>query len=586
MKRFLFQNKNVLKYYSKSSLVEGVDYIKDKDFDVDPIELSKRISLQIQNSETEGFDLWRRQNQDLLQGKTTYKEIIEEEKQRYEEQVQKLKKAKSLESVGDVIGFEKFKKSFLESGDIHTHFKEFYLWFIEQTPLDRKAVLNWLLKNNFPEVVKKIEVLFIKRMLIRADKNIQREDKDRLERVITMNENVEWALLKHPYKQQLMTDNAQNFIDSYNFEKDIGQEPYTAKETPGPNDKYYEERVDLFLTDTLPIATPPDKGEYRYSKRYSVNAFPQFKDSDPKKTKRVKVDPSDPIYKENLPGGEHYYGENPTQLHDFSDELYEELQSLKMAAAGESNSLGYGGGDKLDISAPFNDTGSLYPVEKHLGPTDILKGFRDDPLYEEEEENEGDIEDFMEEESKATFLDYTESAWEETVIFAKKTAVRTSEGRQFSDCCYLLLGNKKFGVIGVGYGMAASNTNAKARARAEALRNLRSVLTTKGRILQAKVVARHRKTKMILTPRRRGIKCHRLFKKIMVDYFKIKNFSLKIHGRKNPLKTIPLFFKLMDNIMTEEQRTLGRGILPLYSSNRYYDYLAKVRTSRGQFGWH
>jgi len=258
-----------------------------------------------------------------------------------------------------------------------------------------------------------------------------------------------------------------------------------------------------------------------------------------------------------------------------------------MTAAGQSNPVGYGGGPEFDgIIPPDNETGYLSPEDYDRTPLENW-GYlgESEPGYDFEEELPEDISTFIEEESKGTYLlNYNQDPWEEIIIFAKKTAVRTSGGRQYSDCCYLLVGNKNLGQIGVGYGMAASASNAKERARAEALRNLRSA--PGGKLVQAKVMVKHRKTIMILTPRRKGVKCSPLFKKLMVDYFKMDSFSLKIHGRKNPLRTIPLFFKLIDNIMTEEQRTLGRGIIPLYAGNKYANYLEKIRRNRGQFGWH
>jgi ribosomal protein S5 len=258
----------------------------------------------------------------------------------------------------------------------------------------------------------------------------------------------------------------------------------------------------------------------------------------------------------------------------------ESIQSLRMASAGFGVPQGYAGHPDFDLEIPEDNTGSTELPDYNREPFDEYNF--------NELDNEGDedhIWDDLKEEHKASFLDFHQYPFIEIPIWAKRTTVRGPQGRLFSESCFMMIASKS-GFIGYGYGMAATAQNAAERAKAEAIRNIRSVRFSSGRIIQDEVRAHHRGTTMILTPRKKGVRAHPLFKGIMMHFLHLDGVALKIHGSKNPLRLIPLFFKLMDRVMTMEQRTLGRGIIPLYAGNKYGDYMENVRKNRGQFGWY
>ena len=93
---------------------------------------------------------------------------------------------------------------------------------------------------------------------------------------------------------------------------------------------------------------------------------------------------------------------------NYSDTLNEELQNLRMVAAGHSNAEGYGGGFEYDVSGIKNDTGSFIPPDDNKLPGEDWTLGQGIPLFEEEERMDQDISDYLLRDSKATWLSTTE----------------------------------------------------------------------------------------------------------------------------------------------------------------------------------
>ena len=87
----------------------------------------------------------------------------------------------------------------------------------------------------------------------------------------------------------------------------------------------------------------------------------------------------------------------------------------------------------------------------------------------------------------------TKSRFEETILFKKRTSIRSTEGRRESECCFVLIGNRH-GFVGVGFGFASSAVHALQRARKKAFLNIRSVETTDGTIIQDKIKKKYKKS--------------------------------------------------------------------------------------------
>jgi ribosomal protein S5 len=63
------------------------------------------------------------------------------------------------------------------------------------------------------------------------------------------------------------------------------------------------------------------------------------------------------------------------------------------------------------------------------------------------------------------------------------------------------------------------------------------------------------------------------------------NVSIKCHGSTNILTVIPAFFKCLDEAQTLEEYANAKGLIPIYATEKYKDYLENVRNNKKRYGW-
>jgi hypothetical protein len=276
-------------------LEPGVDYIVDKNFVEDPIELGKRISNMIEKKQQGSYiPLWRQHNELIFNKKMTPTEATSIELDTYNKTP--VETAIPDTSSIDIAGNQ--WREFFRSGQPSTiKFNEFYDWFTEQPKEIKKPFLNFLKSIDRQDIIQKLEAIFLRKLILLADRNMEKEKNDIKESVVSRHPEVKWEHVPKG-QRELWHQKQMKAIATEELKNDPTQ---ASAEGLGPDDAHFTDKMDEMFVDLNKIDPPGDGTEFRHAKRFSQTAFPQFKGSDPRDLpKRQTINPDDEIFTQEL----------------------------------------------------------------------------------------------------------------------------------------------------------------------------------------------------------------------------------------------------------------------------------------------
>eukprot|EP01080_Neovahlkampfia_damariscottae_P003924 gene3924-7135_t len=402
--------------------------------------------------------------------------------------------------------YEKFETLYEKSEDTEKDFDELYRFLTNESLETKLSFLNFLKEIDREDIVLKVESLYIKRMIFEANKNIEIK-KDHLTKFSTIEDD--------GFLRRKINENERN------AKKKLKKE---------------EEEEDELIKSMTPSTR--DLFKLVPNKRFSsigISNEGDFQD------RNSKLDPNDNIFKMDPTNDNEKY---------FQDSLLNELNELKKLSSAEISREGYGGHPNFDRAIEGDDFSAFddgqTEEQTNMYPSDMYDLKRDE--YGEHASN-----------SPGVWL----KKFEETILFKKRTSIRSTEGRRESECCFVLIGSP-YGFVGVGFGFAASAVHALEKARKKAFLNIRSVEATNGTIIQKKIKKKYKKSIVEMQKSTKsGIRAHPVLKK-MCEYLQMDKISIKCHGSRNILTVIPAFYKCLDEIVTLEEYANSKGLIPIY----------------------